>query len=143
MPRRLLLVVVLALSAACASSPARRQKIVAEETARLRPPSVALTTFGTFEVLQIAMSPQVAEKPEKAAVASQLGEKLNVRLQPLLASWQASAPADVRARTLQIHATVLSLRVVGGAARFWAAPWPATRTSTWTSRWWRSRPVVR
>lgn len=119
MPRRLLLVVVLALSAACASSPEKRQRIVAEQSARLRPPTVALTTFGTFEVLPVAMSPAVAEKAEKATMATQLGERLNARLQPLLASWQASAPADARARTLQIQATVVSLRVVGGAARFW------------------------
>jgi hypothetical protein len=114
------LFVILGIAAACASSPERRQRIVAEETARLRPPETPLTAFGGFELLPIGMSADVSAKPEKVEVANGLGRKLEARLQPVLQEWTSMAPASARSRTLVIQPTVVSLRVVGGAARFWA-----------------------
>ncbi len=110
---------VLAAGIACASDPARRQKIVQEEAARLRPPEVPLSEFGTFELLPTAMSPDVAAKPEKAEAANAVGAKLDATLKPLLASWAASAPADRKGRTLVVQPTVTGLRVISGGARFW------------------------
>jgi hypothetical protein len=117
--RSLTFVALLAAAAGCASDPGRRQRIIDEEVARLRPPEVPLTAFGAFEVKPIAMSPEVAQKPEKAAVVTQLGQRLEARIRPLLDGWASGAPADARARALAIQATVLNVRIVGGGSRFW------------------------
>ncbi len=117
--RSLLFLAVLALAAGCASNPAKRQKIIDDEVGRMRPPEVALGSFGSFEVTPIAMSAEVQEKPEKVAVANDLGQRLEAQLRPTLDGWAAAAPAAAKGRTLVIQPTVVSLRIVGGGARFW------------------------
>ena len=117
--RSLTFVVVVAVAAGCASNPGKRQKIIDEEAARLRPPEVPLATFGAFEIKPIAMGAEVAQKPEKAAVVNELGQKMEARLRPLLDGWASAAPADARGRALAIQATVLNVHIVGGGARFW------------------------
>jgi len=116
--RALLLVGLLSLAAGCASDPAKRQKIVSEEAARLRPPQVPLASFGSFEILPVATSPEVASKPEKVEMVTRLGQDLEARLRPMLKSWEASAAPEARGRILVIQAKVTSLHVVSGGARF-------------------------
>ncbi len=117
--RSLTLLAILAVGAGCASDPGRRQKIIDDEVARLRPPEIPLSAFGSFEILQVAMSPDIAAKPEKAALANQLGEQLRGRLDPVVQGWASAAPAATRGRKLTIQATVISLRIVSGGSRFW------------------------
>lgn len=117
---RFILILLVALLSACASDPAKRQQVAVQESARMRALETPLSTYGTFELLPIAMGSAVASKPEKVEVANQLGQKLEARLRPLLQGWQSSAPAERRSRTLVIKPTVASLRVVSAGARFWA-----------------------
>ncbi|HEX9049661.1 MAG TPA: DUF4410 domain-containing protein [Anaeromyxobacter sp.] len=119
MRRSLTFLAVMALAAGCASNPGKRQKIIDDEVARLRAPEIPLTSFGAFEIRPIAMSPDVQEKPEKVAVASDLGQRLEAQLRPTLDGWAAAAPAPAKGRTLVIQPTVVNLRIVGGASRFW------------------------
>ena len=115
----LLLAALLTLSAGCASDPAKRQKIVSDEVARLRPPQVALASYGIFEVLPVAIAPDVAAKADKLEVANRLGRDLETRLQPMLKKWEVSASPEARSRTLVIQVAVNSIHVVSGGARFW------------------------
>lgn len=117
--RSLASLAALALAAGCASNPGKRQKIIDDEVARLRPPEMPLTSFGAFEVTPIAMAPEVQEKPEKVAVATDLGQRLEAQLRPTLDGWAAAAPPAARGRTLVIVPTVVGLRIVGGGSRFW------------------------
>ncbi len=129
--RSLTLLAVLALAAGCASSgPSHRQRIIDDEVARLGPPDVPLASYGTFEMLQVAMSPEVASKPEKIALATQLGDQLRGRLVPMFQGWTAAAPAEARGRRLTVQATVVSLRVVSAGARVWAGAWAGDSSIT-------------
>jgi hypothetical protein len=85
----------------------------------MRPPETSLTSYGSFELLPMAMGADVAAKPEKVAVANDLGQKLDARLRPMIKNWESSAPTGTRNRTLVIKSTVTSLRVISGGARFW------------------------
>ncbi len=111
------------LTAACASDPAKRQQVAREESARMRVPEVPLGAYGAFDLMPIAMSADVAAKPEKVEVAKQLGVKLDARLAPLLKGWTSAAPADQQRRILVISPTVASLRVISSGARFWGGAW--------------------
>jgi hypothetical protein len=117
--RSLAFLAVLTLAAGCASNPSKRQKIIDDEVSRLRAPEIPLTSFGAFEVTPVAMSAEVQEKPEKVAVATDLGQRLEAQIRPTLDGWAAAAPAPAKGRTLVIQPTVVSLRIVGGGARFW------------------------
>jgi hypothetical protein len=117
--RSLTLLAVLAVAAGCAANPAKRQKIIDDEVSRLHPPDAPLASFGAFEVTPIAMAAEVREKADKVAMATDLGKRLEAQLRPTLDGWAAAAPPETRSRTLVIQPTVLSLRVVGGGARFW------------------------
>ena len=119
MKRLLLILCVVALSA-CSSDPATRQEVAIDESAQMRPPEIPLSAFGSFELLPVAMSPEVSANGKKAEIAIELGRKLETRLRPMIQSWESSAPTDIRKRTLVIKPTVAELRVVSGGARFWA-----------------------
>lgn len=120
MTRRSLLVAVLLVAAAChRSDPNRRQRIISEEVGRLRPADVSLTAYGTYELKPVNMSAEVGAQPEKVAVAGQFRQTLEARLNPMLADWTARANPANRGRTLIIQPTVVALRIVSGAARFW------------------------
>jgi hypothetical protein len=119
MTRRSLLFVVAMFVTACGHDPARHQRIVAEQAARLRHPDVPLRTFGTFELVPLQMSAEVAAEAGKVQVASDLGQKLEIRLRPMVQEWSATSTPDVKGHVLVIQPVVASLRVVGGASRVW------------------------
>jgi hypothetical protein len=104
--------ILAAMACACSSDPAKQQASAKDEAARLRAPEVALTRFGSFELLPTAIGPEVASKSERVPVAVDVGQKLEARLRPLLQEWESSAPPDLRGRVLVIQPTVVQLKVV-------------------------------
>lgn len=116
---RWMLVLIALLVAACASDPAKRQEVARIESARMRAPEVPLAEFSHFELAPIGMSPDVAKDDRKVAVTEEVGRKLEARLAPLVAQWNASAPTGGEKRTLVIKPSIASMHVVSTAARFW------------------------
>ncbi len=124
MKRLVIPVVVMAVLAGCASDPGRREKIVKEQSERLPPPAAPLSSYGRFVLKPIAMDDSVANDDAKAAVANDLGRRMQERMQPVFDRWNAdggsAAPA---AHTLIVQPRVTRLRVISGATRFFAGAW--------------------
>ena len=109
---RLLLLVGVAIACACSSDPATQQATAKDEAARMRAPEVQLATYGSFELLPTAISPDVASRKERVPVAEQVGQKLEARVRPLIQDWESRATAEQRGRVLQIKSTIVELKVV-------------------------------
>jgi hypothetical protein len=105
--------------AGCAASEENLNAVSAVESSRLPAPSVPLSSFASYELAPMTMSPEVSAKPEKVAQGKVLEAKIEAKLRPLLAEW-ASAGAANRTGTLLIQPELVRLRVVSGGARFFA-----------------------
>jgi len=117
-------VIAVAVFAGCASDPARRTKVATEESARLTAPTTPLSSYGTFELKPMEMAPEVANDAAKAAVAKDLEARVQARVRPVLAQWNAqgaSSPASGKALIVQPRA--IKIRMIGGATRFFAGAW--------------------
>ncbi|MFN2644031.1 MAG: hypothetical protein ABR570_03495 [Burkholderiales bacterium] len=105
----------------CASNPARRAAVAMEESRRLAAPTTPLASYGKFELKPMGMSPAVANDTAKVEVVKDLEGRVQARVQPLLAQWNAQAAKNAATgSTLIVQPRVMSLRVVSGGARFFA-----------------------
>jgi hypothetical protein len=106
-------------AAAPAPAPASTKMIKAamEESARLPAPSAALSAYGKFEIKPVAMSDAIRREAGKVQAAQQLDATVRARLEPLLAEWTAGSRSS---KTLVIQPRVESIRIIGGANRFFA-----------------------
>jgi len=117
----LILVVAVAALAGCATDPGRRAKVAQEESARLGAPTTPLSSYGTFELKPMEMAPEVANDSAKAAVAKDLEARVQARVQPLLAQWNAQGASSAAVgRTLIVQPRAMKIRMIGGANRFFA-----------------------
>lgn len=92
-------------------------KTAMEESARLPAPSTALSAYGKFELKPIVMSDAVQREAGKVQAAQQLDATVRARVEPLLAEWAANGRGG---KTLVIQPRVESIRIIGGANRFFA-----------------------
>ena len=84
------------------------------------PPTVALDAFDRFEIRPFAMDAPYAGQPANESAKQHLQENLDLRVQPVLAQWNALAPRHDPQRTLLIEPTIRHIKFVSGAVRFWA-----------------------
>lgn len=103
----------------CAADPVKLNQVAQEESQRMAKPSRPLSSFGRFEFNTMLLADSVAAEEDKIAIARQLEEKLQARLQPLFDEWQAAGSAKAHSGTLVIQPKIQQLRVVSGGARFW------------------------
>jgi hypothetical protein len=121
MKHLLIPVIVVAVLAGCASDPGRRTRIAAEESARLSAPTTPLSSYGKFELKPMAMGPEVVNDPSKVAVAKDLGARVQARIQPVLAQWNAQTSNSAAAgKTLIVQPRAMRIQVFSGATRFFA-----------------------
>src|SRR6266516_4937389 len=120
MKRVLIPVIAVAVLAGCASDPARREKLVKEHSATLPAPTAPLSSYGEFELKAMEMAEGVANDPAKAAVAKDLEARVQERMQPVLARWNAETGGAGAAKKLIVQPRITNLRVIGGATRFFA-----------------------
>ena len=113
-------VVALAVLVGCASDPARRENIVKAHSATLPAPTAPLSSYGTFELKPMQMADGVANDSAKAAVAKDLERRVQERVDPLFARWNAERTAASSSKTLIVQPRITQLRVIGGATRFFA-----------------------
>ena len=124
MKRFVVPVVVIAVLAGCASDPARRETIIKEQSGRLPPPTAPLSSYGKFELGPIQMVDSVANDEAKAAVAKDLERRMQERMQPIFARWNADGGnGAAAAKTLIVQPRVTRLRVISGATRAFAGAW--------------------
>jgi hypothetical protein len=117
----LISVALVAVVTGCASDPGRRLEVAREESARLAAPTTPLSAYGKFELKPIQASPEVANEPRKVAATKDLEARLQARLQPLLAEWNAQgATGPTAAKTLVVQPRVVKLQIFSGATRFFA-----------------------
>lgn len=116
-----LALVAVAVLAGCASDPARRAQVATAESARLPAPTALLSSYGKFELRPMEMGPEVANDATKAAVVKDLEARVQARVQPILALWNAQGASGGAAdRTLIVQPRAMGIRVIGGATRFFA-----------------------
>jgi ABC-type phosphate transport system substrate-binding protein len=104
-------------TAAPAPASAKMIKTAMEESARLPAPSTALSAYGKFELKPMVMSDAVQREAGKVQAAQQLDATVRARVEPLLAEWAANGRGG---KTLVIQPRVESIRIIGGANRFFA-----------------------
>jgi len=119
MKHLLIPIVAVAVLAGCASDPAKRAMVATEESGRLTAPTTPLSSYGRFELKPMEMGPEVANDATKAAAVKDLEARVQARVQPLLAQWNAQgANSAAASRTLIVQPRVMKLRIVGGGTRF-------------------------
>jgi hypothetical protein len=116
--RKIVLLALVAL-AGCAANPEKVSSVAKTESARLVPPTKALSTYASYELLPMVLSPAVKSEPAKVEEARKLEATLREQVQPLLDNW-ASNPAAGSAGTVAIEPRLAGLKIVSGGARFWA-----------------------
>jgi hypothetical protein len=120
MKRSLIPVIAITLLAGCASDPgARRESIVKDHSRQLPAPTTSLSSYERFELKPMEMVDSVAKDQAKAAVAKDLGTRLQAVVQPMLTRWN-TASGDRPAKTLIVQPRVTQLRVVHGVTRAFA-----------------------
>jgi hypothetical protein len=112
------LVVCIILSG-CAASPERLELVGKTEAARMASPVKRFSSYASYELKPMVLSPAVRSEPGKVKAAEELENTLRTKLQPLLEQWKAAASSN-RSGTLVIEPQLASLRIVSGGARFWA-----------------------
>ena len=121
MKQLLIPVVAVAALVGCASSPERRAAVATKESSYLAAPTRPLASYGTFELKAMAMDPAIASDPAKVEAVKELEGRVQARVQPLLAQWNAQgAKSAAVGTTLIVQPRVTNLRVVSGGARFFA-----------------------
>lgn len=83
-------------------------------------PSEAFNRFDHFDVKPISMAAPFSGQSANEAALKKIQENLDLRLKPMLASWNAMPVKNTVMRTLLIEPRVESIKFIGGAARFWA-----------------------
>ena len=120
MTRVLVALIAIAMVTGCASDPGRRERIIKEQSGRLPAPTTPLSSYGKFELKPMQMVAGVANDEAKTRVAKDLERRLQERVQPMFARWNAeSGSGSAASKTLIVQPRVTQLRVVSGATRFW------------------------
>jgi hypothetical protein len=119
MKRFLVALIAIATVTGCASDPGRRERLIKEHSARLQAPTPPLSSYGKFELKPMQMVAGVANDEAKAAVAKDLERRLQERVQPMFARWNAErGNGPAASKTLSVQPRVTQLRVVSSATRF-------------------------
>ena len=119
MKRFLIALVAIATLTGCASDPGRRERLIKEHSGRLQAPTTPLSSYGKFELKPMQMVAGVANDESKAAVVKDLEQRLQERVQPMFARWNAESGNGAGAsKTIIVQPRVTQLRVVGSATRF-------------------------
>jgi hypothetical protein len=108
------------LIAGCAANPATVESVAKTEAARMPAPVRPFSSFSSYELKPMALSPAVQLEHGKVERAGELDAKMRQKILPLFAEWQLAAPNAGRSGRLVVEPQLASLKVVSGNARFWA-----------------------
>lgn len=119
--------IALIVLAGCAANPETVESVAKTESARLAPPTKGLSSYATYELRPMVLSPAVLQDQGKVEEAQKLESLLQAKLRPLLDQW-ASPASGARSGTLVIEPRLAALKIVSGGARFWAGAWAGDST---------------
>lgn len=117
---RFLVSVLAALIAGCAANPQTLDSVARSEAARMAAPSRPLSSFASYELKPMALSPAVLQDDRKVERARQLEARMRQKIEPLVDKWKSAPALPGRSGRLVIEPQLASLKVVSGGARFWA-----------------------
>jgi hypothetical protein len=120
---RVSVILLLFIFVGCAADPRSLELVGKTEALRMSAPARKLSTFASYELKPMVLSPFVQNDAAKVKVAADLENAIRTKLQPLLDEWIA-APMDGRSGTLSIEPRLAYLRVVSSGARFFAGALP-------------------
>lgn len=84
------------------------------------PPAGAFAGYDKYELLPIAMGPPYAGDKGKEAAKDKIQAYMDTETNPIIEQWNKEAAAGTRGQSLLIEPRIEKLKVVSGAARFWA-----------------------
>lgn len=108
------------LLAGCAATPESLESVATTESARMAAPSRPFSSFASYELKPMTLSPAVMKEHGKVERAAELDARLRQKLEPLFDEWRSAAPGAKRSGRLVVEPQLASLKVVSGGARFWA-----------------------
>lgn len=117
--RFLTIIWVVALTTACAPDPAKVENVATAEASRLRAPSQPLSSFSRFELEPMTFSQPIMAEEGKMREAREFEIAYNLRIRGLLDKWNTNVQSGAR-DTLVVRTELVGLRIISGAARFWA-----------------------
>lgn len=117
--RYLTIISIAALLIACAPDPANVKNVAATESSRLAAPSQPLSSFSRFELAPMTFSQPIRAEEGKMREAREFESAYNIRVRGLLDEWNTNVQTGAR-DTLVIETDLVGLRIISGAARFWA-----------------------
>ena len=83
-------------------------------------PNEAFNHFDHFDVKPISMTAPFAGQSANEAAVKKIQENLDLRLNAMLAGWNAMTAKNTPPRTLLIEPRVVSIKFIGGGVRFFA-----------------------
>lgn len=84
------------------------------------PPKEALSAFTHFEVQPITMGAPYAGQEANEAALKKIQENFDLRVNPLIASWNAKNETAANPRTLRLEPYLQDIKFVNATARVWA-----------------------
>lgn len=117
--KSLSIILIVALLTACTPDSARVENVATLEASRLRAPSQPLSSFSRFELEPMTFSQPIRAEEDKMREAHEFEIAYNLRIRGLLNQWNTDVQAGAR-DTLVVKTELVGLRIISGAARFWA-----------------------
>lgn len=117
--RFLTIISIAALLTACTPDPAKVESVAAGDASRLAAPSRPLSTFSRFELAPMTFSQPITAEEDKMREAREFEIAYNLRIRGLLDQWNTNVQAGAH-DTLVVKTDLVGLRIISGAARFWA-----------------------
>jgi len=117
--RFLTIISIAALLTACTPDQAKVENVAAADASRLAAPSRPLSSFSRFELAPMTFGQAIRAEEGKMREAREFQIAYDLRIRGLLDQWNTSVPASAR-DTLVVETDLVGLRIISGAARFWA-----------------------
>jgi len=83
-------------------------------------PEAAFSTYAHFEVKPIAMGAPYAGQSANDKALIKIQKNFDLRVNPLLAAWNAKAAASKEGKTLVLEPSIVEIKFINATARVWA-----------------------
>ncbi len=117
--RFLTIISIAALLTACIPDQATVESVATVDASRLAAPSQPLSSFSRFELAPMTFSQPIRAEEGKMREAREFEIAYRIRITGLLDQWNTNVQAGAR-DTLVVKTDLVGLRIISGAARFWA-----------------------
>lgn len=113
LPRWFVSLIVITAFAGCATN-------IKLDTTMNPPPAEAWSAFQHFEVKPIAMTEPYTGQEANEKALKKIQDNFDLRVNPLVESWNTKAGADAAGRTLVIEPRIQDIKFINATARVWS-----------------------